>query len=466
MREKTAATLRQAMEAAHLEDGMTISFHHHLRNGDFVLDMVLREAEAMGLKGLRVAASSVFPCHGRLARAAERGVVAGLDTNYMSGPVAAAVARGAFAEPVRFRTHGGRPRAIDAGELHIDAAFIAAPAVDPLGNLSGVEGPSACGSLGYAMADAAHADTVIAVTDHFLDHSPERISIDHGQVDVVVKVDRIGDPAGIVSGTTKVTRDPVGLVIAEYAARAIEAAGLLRDGFCFQTGAGGASLAAASFVRERMREQGVRGRFLLGGITGYFVDMLEEGLFEDIYDVQCFDLAAVRSIRENAHHHEISASDYASVGRKRCYVDDLGAVLLGATEIDLDFNVNVHTDSNGVIIGGSGGHSDAAAGAEMAIIVAPLLRARLPIVVDRVRTVSTPGRTVDALVTEYGAAVNPARPELAQRLRDFGLPVFEIAELRRKALAMAGEPVRAPQGEREVAVVEYRDGTIIDRIMA
>ena len=48
------------MEQAGLRDGMTISFHHHLRNGDYVLNMVLDEAAKMGVKDLTVNASSVF----------------------------------------------------------------------------------------------------------------------------------------------------------------------------------------------------------------------------------------------------------------------------------------------------------------------------------------------------------------------------------------------------------------------
>ena len=465
MRDKCVKDLRQAIEAAGLADGMTISFHHHFRNGDFVLDMVMREIAAMDIKDLRVAVSSIFPAHACLVEMAEQGVVSRLDTNYMSGPVAEAVSRGAFSQPVRFRTHGGRPRAIDAGELHVDVAFIGAPTVDHMGNISGLEGPSACGSLGYPQTDARNADTVIAVTDNYVDRLLDHVSINHSFVDHVVNVERIGDPAGIVSGTTRVTRDPIGLVIAEYAARAIDASGLLKDGFNFQTGAGGASLAGAMFVRQRMRELGVKGGYLLGGVTSYFVDMLEEELFQAIFDVQCFDLPAVRSIARNPNHHEVSASAYASVGRKSNYVDDLHAVLLGATEIDLDFNVNVHTDSNNRIIGGSGGHSDAAAGAALTIIVAPLVRARLPIVVDKVGVVSTPGSTVDVLATEYGLAVNPSRPDLAERFRDAGLPVHDIHDLRARALSMTGTPAKTTRGTREVAIVEYRDGSTIGRIM-
>lgn len=78
-------------------------------------------------------------------------------------------------------------------------------------------------------------------------------------VDYVVQVDRIGDPAGIVSGTTRITRDPVGLVMADYAAKVIDASGLLKDGFSFQTGAGGASLAAAKYLKDIMlREKSSR----------------------------------------------------------------------------------------------------------------------------------------------------------------------------------------------------------------
>jgi citrate lyase subunit alpha/citrate CoA-transferase len=145
-------------------------------------------------------------------------------------------------------------------------------------------------------------------------------------------------------------------------------------------------------------------------------------------------------------------------------VDDLDVVILGATEIDLDFNVNVHTDSSGRIIGGSGGHSDTAAGAKLAVVVAPLVRSRLPIVVDRVTTVSTPGDTVDLLITERGIAVNPRRPELREALDRAGLPVMSIRELREIALSITGIPrTYRPKG-RTVGIVEYRDGRVIDRI--
>lgn len=203
-------------------------------------------------------------------------------------------------------------------------------------------------------------------------------------------VPSIGDPAGIVSGTTRITRDPVGLAMADLTAQLIEASGLLVDGFSFQTGAGGASLAVAHLLKDMMLRRKVTGSFALGGITGFLVDLLEAGCFETLLDVLCFDLKAVQSISINRRHQEISALRYAGSCTRSSAVDHLDVGILGATEIDLNFNVNVHTDSSGFIMGGSGGHSDVAAGAKMAFVVAPLIRGRLPLVVDRVTCCSTP----------------------------------------------------------------------------
>jgi citrate lyase subunit alpha / citrate CoA-transferase len=447
-----------------VKSGMTLSFHHHLRNGDGVLNMVLDTAARLGIKDLKIAASSIFPVHAPLIEHIKNGVVTELDTNYMSGVVAQAISHGILAKPVTMRTHGGRARAIECGQLKIDVAFVAAPAADDYGNINGTQGLAACGSLGYAIPDAEYAEHVVAITDHLEEYPLTPVSIEQTRVDYVVKVDSIGDPKGIVSGTTKITKDPVGLRIAENAAKTIEAAGLIRDGFSFQTGAGGASLAAAYFVRQMMEKKGVTGSFALGGITGYMVEMLESGLFKKLLDVQGFDLEAGRSIAKNPNHMEISANFYASAFNSGSAVNRLDAVILGATEIDTDFNVNVVTGSDGVIMGGSGGHSDAAAGAKVTIIVSNLLRGRLPIIVDHVLTATTPGETVDVVVTERGIAVNPLRPELKEQLLQAGLPVREIHELKELAEKMAGVPKQIETGDRVVAVVEYRDGTVIDTV--
>ncbi len=464
MDSKIVSTLREAIELAGLKDGMTISFHHHLRNGDYVLNMVMDQVAAMGIRDLTINASSLFDCHSPLLAHVKNRVVTKILTDYMSGGIGREISRGIMEHPVEFRTHGGRPSDIAQGRTPIDVAFVAAPCSDPMGNCSGKYGKSACGSLGYAHADAQYARKVIVITDELTTYPLLDWSIDETRVDHVVVVDAIGDPRGIVSGTTRITRDPVGLVMARQAAQVIRYSGLLRDGFSFQTGAGGASLAAASYLKEIMLRENIRGSFGLGGITGYMVDMLKAGCFEKLLDVQCFDLNAVESIRKDPRHQEIGAEHYAGVSGRSAVVDSLDVVILGAAEIDTDFNVNVHTDSSGSIMGGSGGHSDTAAGARLSMIIAPLQRARLPIITDRVTCISTPGRDIDVLVTQAGIAINPKNAELKRSLISAGLNIVDIGDLKEKAEKLTGRPARPVPGEREVARVIYRDGSLLDRI--
>ena len=461
---KLVSSLREAIERSGLKSGMSVSFHHHLRNGDYVLNMVMDEIAKMGIGDLTLNASSLFDCHLPLAEHIRNGVVRRIRTDYMSAGLGRMISEGLMAEPVEFRTHGGRPKDIASGETPIDVAFIAAPAADEMGNCTGKLGPSACGSLGYAFPDAMYAKNVVVITDNLVPYPLQGWSIPEIYVNTVVRVDAIGNPQGIVSGTTKITRDPVGLVMAERAVEVIRHSGLLKDGFSFQTGAGGASLAAAKFLMDVMVRENIRGSFASGGITGYLVDMLNAGCFRSLMDVQCFDLKAVESIRTNPAHQEISAMHYASPGAASAVVDSLDVVSLGATEIDTDFNVNVHTDSRGAIMGGSGGHSDTAAGAKLSMIIAPLFRARLPIVTERVRCISTPGRDVDVLVTQRGVAVNPRRAELAERLKAAGLPIVDIHELKEIAERITGAPAPVPSGDQVVAKVIHRDGNVIDTI--
>lgn len=235
---KLCETLRQAMEQAGLRDGMTISFHHHLRNGDYVLNMVLDEAAKMGVKDLTVNASSVFDCYEPMLDHIRNGVVTGLETDYIAPGIGRELSKGILPKPIIFRTHGSRPADILSGRSLIDIAFIAAPASDSMGNCSGKYGPSACGSLGYAFADAMKAKKVVVITDHLMDYPLTDASITEDYVDYVVNVPAIGDPLGIVSGTTRMPKDPIALKIADLAAQAIDASGLLKDGFSFQTGAG------------------------------------------------------------------------------------------------------------------------------------------------------------------------------------------------------------------------------------
>lgn len=460
---KLVSSLREAIAASGLRDGMTVSFHHHLRSGDYVINMVMNEIAAMGIKNLTVNASSLFDVHAPLAEHIKSGVITRIITDYMSEGLGKYISAGIMEQPVEFMTHGGRPTAIMQGKTPIDVAFVAAPAADCEGSCTGKIGRSACGSLGYAFADAELAKKTVVITDGLCERLEEP-SIDGKYVDFVVSVDEIGDPRGIVSGTTTITRDPVGLIMARDAADVIKYSGLLKDGFSFQTGAGGASLAAAKFLMEIMLEEKIHGGFGLGGITGYMVDMLRAGCFEELRDVQCFDLKAVESIRTDPRHHEISAFEYASPANGHAWVNSLDAVILGATEIDTGFNVNVHTNSSGTIMGGSGGHSDTAAGAKLAMVIAPLFRARQPIITERVSCVSTPGRDIDVFVTQYGIAVNPKNEELRDRLIRAHLPIVSIEELKAKAESLCGVPKALEHGERVVAKVIGRGGEVQDLI--
>ena len=197
------------------------------------------------------------------------------------------------------------------------------------------------------MVDVRCAGRVVAVTENLVPYPTCRSQSPRITSTTSWRSSSIGDPTQIASGTTRVTADPERLRIAETAARVIDASGLLVDGFSFQTGAGAVSLAVASFLKGIMAEKRVKGSFAAGGITGMIVDMLEAGLFRTLLDVQCFDLRAVDLYRRNATHQAMSASMYANPHNRGAVVNQLDAMILGAAEIDLDFNVNVTTGTNG-----------------------------------------------------------------------------------------------------------------------
>ena len=461
--QKLLSSIEEAIEKVGLKDGMTVSFHHHLRNGDRVVNLVMTAIAAKGLKDIHLAASGIFACHEPLVELIETGVITKVSTStFNPGPVAKAISYGKLQKIAVLRTHGGRPRAIESGDLHIDVAFIGAPTSDAYGNLNGTHGKSACGYIAYAYADAFFADNVVAVTDELVDYPNCPIEIGQDLVDYVVQVDSIGDPEGIVSGSTKITEDAAQLEVAAKTAALIDYAGYIKNGMTFQTGAGGISLAVAAEVRKYMLEKKVIGAYGSGGIHAYFVKMLEEGLFRALFDVQSFDLDAVRSAAKNPNHMLMSGSMYANPHTKGCVVNNLDVIILGATEIDTDFNVNVVTGTNGVILGASGGHSDSAAGAKLTIIVSNLLKGKYSVVCDKVTTVTTPGETVDVLVTDYGIAINPRRTDLLKALEGSGLPLVSIEKQLEIAEARPEKPDSVSYTDRIIGVVEYRDGTVMD----
>ncbi len=460
---KMLASLDEAIEACEIRDGMTVSFHHHLRNGDHVVNMVVDKLAEKGLKNLTLAPSALFPIHEPLVQHVENGVISHIEGS-MNGPVGRACSLGKMSKTCILRSHGGRYRAIQDGDLHVDVAFIAAPAADSLGNCNGYGGPSACGVMGYALADSLYADKVVVLTDNLVPFPNYPWIIRGGNVDHIVQLEKLGDPEKIVSGTTRITRSPTRQLIAEYAARLVNDLGLMEEPeFSFQAGAGGISLAFLKYMGDMLREKGLKASFARGGSNKFLVDLLEEGLIEYILDGQCFDQVGVRSLGENPRHIETDPFTSYNYHTKGNFATRVKAAVLGATEIDVDFNVNVNTHSDGWLLHGIGGFADVC-DAWCTIITAPLHRGRLATIVDSVTTVTVPGETIDVLVTERGIAVNPSRTDILERLRDTDLPLVPIEKLRKMAVDLSGEPEKPEYEERIVALIEYRDGTVIDTV--
>ncbi len=462
---KLAAGIEEAIEGCGLRSGMTISFHHHLRDGDYIINMVMQAIANMGIRDLTVVSSSLLKIHAPIVSHVKNGVVTGIRTSGIRGELAKEISyNNILNKPVIFQTHGGRARSIETGEIEIDVAFLGASACDAMGNMSGRTGKSAFGSMGYAIVDAAHAKKVVAITDNLQPYPLPDPSIDQTFVDYVVVVDEIGDPSQIATGSNRITTNTKELLIAEYAAKALQESGYVKNGFSFQAGSGGSSLAVIGFLKQYMRENNIRGSFVSGGITSVLVELLGEGYFNTLLDAQTFDNNAAQSLVMNSNHIEMSASMYANPYNKGCVAHMLDAVILSATEVDVNFNINVLTGSNGVIMGAQGGHPDIAEGAKLTIITIPLVRKNLPIIVDSVTTVVTPGHCVDMVVTDYGMAINPGRKDLLEIFKGSLLPVMPIEELKRQAEIIVGKPDTPSFGKEIVGVVEARDGSVMDII--
>jgi citrate lyase subunit alpha / citrate CoA-transferase len=461
--DKRVTDLRTALELAGLRDGMTISTHHHFRNGDRVALMALQEAAAMGVGDLRWFPSASFGVHAPVVGLMKQGVVHHIEGS-MNGPLGEFTSYGHMPGVGVLRSHGGRFQAVQDGEVRIDIAVIAAPTADVFGNADGSHGPSACGSLGFALADSMYADRVIVVTDNLVPFPCVPWQVQGNNVDFVVEVDCVGDPSKIVSGTTEITKSPDRLLIAEYVARFLRDAGIMRDGFSFQAGAGGIALAFVAYLKEMMKAAGVKARFVRGGSTRYLVELLQEGLTDYILDGQTFDLAGVQSIGSDPRHvasTPFTSYNYHGKGNFASLVD---AVVLGATEVDVDFNANVVTHSDGLLLHGIGGWQNCLF-AGCTILAVPSFRDRIPVLVDRVTTLTGPGELIDVVVTERGIAINPRREDLFRAVEGSPLPIRPIREIKAEIESIiGGRPAPARLIERPVAVVKWVDGTVLDTV--
>ncbi len=461
---KVVKNLKEALKKAGLKDGMTISTHHHLRNGDALTNYLFDTIKAMGVKNIRWFPSASFPVHKHLIKYLEDGTIHHIEGS-MNGPLGRFTSEGKMRGTGVLRSHGGRWQAIQDGEVHIDIAVIAAPTADPFGNATGDRGPSACGLLGFALADSIYADNVIVATDNLVPFPCIPWQIQGNNVDYVVEVDSLGDPAKIVSGTTQVTKSPDRLLIAEYIAQFFEDAGIMKDGFSFQAGAGGINLAFAVYLRERMKKKGIKARFIRGGSTKYLVEMLEEGLTDFILDGQTFDLEGVRSMRENPNHVNTSPFTSYNYHGKGNFASMVDAAVLGATEVDINFNGNVVTHSDGYLLHGIGGWQNALF-AKTTILAVPSFRDRIPVIVDKVTTLVGPGELIDVIVTERGIAINPRRKDLIKATKNSSLPIRPIEEIYEEVNKICGGKPAKPKVNKNkvVAIIKWVDGTVIDSV--
>lgn len=459
---KVLPSLEAAIEATGLQHGMTISFHHSFREGDRVTNQVVNACARLGLKDLRLFPTALFPTHAKLVDHIKTGVVNRIEGS-MNGPVGAFISQGGkLAEPATLRSHGGRWRAIEAGDVAIDVAFVAASQADSYGNANGINGRTPCGPITFSRVDAQYARKTVVVTNDLVPYPAYPFEIEQGWTDYVVVVNEVGDPEQIASGTLEMTRSPARLRIARLAADAVKASPYFKEGLSFQGGAGGISLAATMYLAEEMEKAKLVGSFVMGGGTKVMVEMLHKGLVRAIFDGQAFDLAAIASIRQDPAHVMMDPGIYANYDSRGCSTYMLDTAFLGATEVNLNFNVNVNTHSDGRLLHGIGGHQDVAAGAKMTVITVPSIRGRLPVIVDRVTTVTTPGEVIDVVVTERGLAVNPKRGDLKGCLIAAGLPVRDLAEIKRESERLVRPVSRPVFGDEVIAAIEWRDGTVID----
>ncbi len=458
---KLADSIRDALIRCGIRNGMTISTHHHFRNGDLIANQVFDVAHELGIRDLVWFPSASFPCHEPMTRYLEDGTIHHIEGS-MNGALGKFCSEGKMKGIGVLRSHGGRYQAVQDGDVVIDIAVIAAPTADPFGNANGVNGSAACGPLGFALADSQYAHKVIVVTDNLVPFPCIPWQIHGNYVDHVVKVDQVGIPEKIVSGTTEITRSPDRLMIAEMTAQFCDEAGIVRDGFSFQAGAGGTALSIGIYFSEILKGRGIKARFLRGGSNKYPVQMLEEGLVDYILDGQTFDLEGVRSMRENPRHVATSpftSYNYHSKGNFASMVD---VVILGATEVDVNFNANVVSHSDGYLLHGIGGWQNCLF-SRCTILPIPLFRDRMPVIRDEVTTLCGPGELIDVIVTERGIAINPLRTDLIEKMKHSRLPIKTIAQLQQEAEAICGgKPAKPILGEEVVAAIKWVDGTVID----
>jgi citrate lyase subunit alpha/citrate CoA-transferase len=208
----------------------------------------------------------------------------------------------------------------------------------------------------------------------------------------------------------------------------------------------------------------VTASFVRGGSTKQLVGMLQDGLTRCILDGQTFDLDGVRSIASDPRH--VSTSPFTSYNfhGKGNFASLVDVAVLGATEVDVHFNANVNTHSDGRLLHGIGGWQNCLY-AGCSILAVPSFRDRLPVIVDEVTTFTGPGELIDVIATERGIAINPRRRDLLDAVRGSDLPIRPIEAIQEEVLELCGgRPEKPRLSDEPVAVIKWVDGTVIDTV--
>ena len=83
---KLLGSLKEALLACGLKDGMTISFHHSFREGDLVVGQVMEAIGELGIKNLRFAPSAVVNLKNfSLAKYVEDGTITRVEASGIRG---------------------------------------------------------------------------------------------------------------------------------------------------------------------------------------------------------------------------------------------------------------------------------------------------------------------------------------------------------------------------------------------
>jgi citrate lyase subunit alpha/citrate CoA-transferase len=453
--------IKNALKRCGLKNGDTVSFHHQLRNGDYVINKTFDAIKELGVNNIRIAQTALFDVHNPLIDLIKNRTISKIEGS-INGVVGDYISKNPLSFPVILRSHGGRWAAVKNGELHPDIAVIAASSADERGNATGIIGDNAFGPISYSQIDAICADKVIVVTDNIVKYPCTFQEIQEGFVDYVAEVDKIGDPKNIMSGTTRITEEKEKLRIAMDCIDLMDAVGLIKNNMIFQSGAGGISLAAMKFLGERLEERDIVANIATGGLTKFICDIYKAGNIKNLYYSQVFDEYSVKFIQNNLGL-PADIGHYADPTSKGRTIDGLDSVILGATEVDTNFNINVNTHSDGRLLHGIGGHQDTAAAAKLTIITCPVFRKDNPIVRENVTTITTPGDVIDAIVTNEGIAINPKRKNIIKKIKG-KINVIPIEDLKNIAYTKTGGPKKLEFTNKLVGMIKWFDGTSLDLI--